>query len=86
MRSYDSMDSHEFMHSNGNYRVLAYMVQPFFDSEDGELMPDTPIMKFIPLENDSGVLAAMRHRKMAYNKEYWKRYKERRERRRNERN
>ena len=80
------MDSHEFMHSNGNYRVLAYMVQPFFDSEDGELMPDTPTMKFIPLENDSGVLAAMRHRKMVYNKGYRKRDKERRKRRRNETN
>ena len=53
MRSYDTLDSYEFMNSNAHYRVLAYMVQPFFENGEGETLPDTPTMKFIPLENDS---------------------------------
>jgi len=78
------MDSHEFMHSNDNYRVLAYMVQPFFESEDGEMMSDTPTVKFIPLENDSGVIAIGRSRRR-HREQRFLRDRERRERRRNER-
>ena len=54
MRSYDGIDSYEFMNSNAHYRVLAYMVQPFFENGEGEMLPDTPTMKFIPLESEWG--------------------------------
>jgi hypothetical protein len=84
MRSYDEMDSYEFMRSNGNYRVLAYMVQPFFESEGGEVLPAIPTMKFVPLENESGAIAAITESKLRYNRLRVKLERQRRARRKGE--
>ena len=62
MRSYDGIDSNAFMNSNGNYRVQAYMVQPFFEEDEGGFLPDHPTMQYVPLENEGGLRANYRNR------------------------
>ena len=62
MRSYDEMDSSEFMKSNGHYRVQAYMVKPFFEEEEEGFLPDHPTMQPVPLENEAGIRTAYRNR------------------------
>jgi len=54
------MDTVGFMESSANYRIQFFMVQSFFEDDEGGTLPDHPIVKHIPLTNEAGVLAEQR--------------------------